>query len=57
MITASSFDVGAVRATIAALLGADDARLARLADLLDRADANRPEPRFEIPRQPRRRGN
>jgi hypothetical protein len=61
MIAASSFDVGAVRATIADLLGADDARLTRLADLLDRADrgddANRPEPRFEIPRRPRQGGD
>ena len=60
MITARSFDVGAVRATIAELLGADDARLARLADLvdrLDRAEAPRPEPRFEIPRRASRQEN
>jgi hypothetical protein len=53
MIAARSFDVGAVRATIAELLGADDARLARLADLVDRVDHSEtpgPEPRFEIPR-------
>ncbi|HUP75213.1 MAG TPA: hypothetical protein VM282_19370 [Acidimicrobiales bacterium] len=60
MTAASSFDAGAVRATIAALLDAHDARLTRLADLLERADrvdANRPEPRFEIPRRTRQRGN
>jgi hypothetical protein len=54
MITARSFDVGAVRATIAELLGADDTRLARLADLVDRLDRveePRAEPRFEIPRR------
>lgn len=60
MITARSFDVGAVRATIAELLGPDDTRLARLADLvdrLDRAEAPRPEPRFEIPRREPRQAN
>ena len=55
MIAARSFDVGAVRATIAELLGGDDARLARLDHLVDtvvdRSDASRPEPRFEIPRR------
>jgi hypothetical protein len=59
MITAHSFDVGAVRATIIELLGADDARLARLADLVDRlhTEASRPEPRFEIPRRAPRQSN
>jgi hypothetical protein len=57
MITTRSFDVGALRATIAELLGADDARLTRLADLVDRLDqlgrdeSPPPEPRFEIPRR------
>lgn len=54
MITARSFDVGAVRATVTELLGADDGRLVRLADLVDRVErtgASSPEPRFEIPRR------
>ncbi|MEO5840058.1 MAG: hypothetical protein ABIQ73_06745 [Acidimicrobiales bacterium] len=58
MITARSFDIAAVRATIVELLGADDARIARLSDLVDRvaqAADPAPEPRFEIPpRAPRR---
>ena len=60
MIAAGSFDVGSVRATIAELLGADDARLTRLTELLDRVertDTDQPEPRFEIPRRTRKRNN
>jgi hypothetical protein len=58
MAAARSFDVGAVRATVAELLGPDDARLARLAQIVERAtstDRDAPEPRFEIPRRPRTR--
>jgi hypothetical protein len=54
MIAARSFDVGAAAATVAELLGDDDARLTRLAQLVDqvaRSDPNRPEPRFEIRRR------
>ena len=56
MIAARSFDVAAVAATVAELLGADDARLARLHGLVEQAakTESRPEPRFEIPRRPRR---
>jgi len=63
MIVTRSFDVGAVRATIAELLGADDARLTRLANLVDRLDrldrdeGPPPEPRFEIPRRSPRQQN
>jgi hypothetical protein len=49
MIAARSFDVGAVAATIAELLGADDGRLARLQTLIAHTDPQSPEPRFEIP--------
>src|SRR4029453_2371935 len=38
MIPARSFDIGALRATITELLGADDPRLARLGDLVERVD-------------------
>ena len=51
MITAHSFDVGAVRATVSELLGGDDTRVARLDDVVERAGTTRPEPRFEIPRR------
>jgi hypothetical protein len=53
MIAARSFDVGAVGATIAELLGDDDPRLARLRSLTTGTDPSAPEPRFEI-RTPRR---
>ena len=58
MIAARSFDIGALRATITELLGADDPRLARLGDLVERVEkteAPPPEPRFEIPRRGARR--
>jgi hypothetical protein len=58
MAAARSFDAGAVAATVAELLGRDDARLARLAQIVERAaliDAQAPEPRFEIPRRSRSR--
>ena len=48
MIAARSFDVGAVSATVAELLGHDDHRLARLRTLTAAADPSAPEPRFEI---------
>ena len=48
MIAARSFDIGAVSATIAELLGRDDHRLARLRTLTAGADPSAPEPRFEI---------
>ncbi len=56
MVAARSFDVPAVAATVAELLGSDDPRLARLARLVDEAAPaeTRPEPRFEIPRRRRR---
>ena len=58
MLSARSFDVAAVQATITELLGADDARLARLAILVDRVDHAEtppPDPRFELPKRPPRR--
>ena len=48
MVAARSFDIGAVSATIAELLGADDQRLDRLRSLIDSTDPSRPEPKFEI---------
>jgi hypothetical protein len=58
MAAARSFDAGAVSATIAELLGPDDARRTRLRQIVERAtatDRDSPEPRFEIPRRPRNR--
>ena len=52
MIAARSFDMGAVSATIAELLGGDDARLTRLRALTAGTDPSRPEPRFEIRKRP-----